>query len=249
MKTEPSSPDACRARKPPVALVTGAAGGLGSQIVSELLAQGWRVAAGFHHRPLERKSDALFPVRLDVTKEEDAAAAVADVLARWERLDLLVNNAGLIADATLSQMSEAQWDEVMAVNLNGAFICARAALKPMLRQRSGHIINISSFSARRGPRGQVNYAAAKAGLIGLTQSLAREVGARNIRVNAVLPGLLRTSLTSGLTPAQWETLARANVLGRINDMAEVARFIVFLAGMENVSGQIFQLDSRISRWT
>jgi 3-oxoacyl-[acyl-carrier protein] reductase len=79
--------------------------------------------------------------------------------------------------------------------------------------------------------------------------LAREVGARNIRVNAVLPGLLRTSLTSGLTPAQWETLARANVLGRINDVAEVARFIVFLAGMENVSGQIFQLDSRISRWT
>ena len=119
----------------------------------------------------------------------------------------------------------------------------------MLRQRHGHIINVSSYSGRVGARGQTNYAAAKAGLLGLTQSLAREVGSRNVRVNAVLPGVLPTAMTAALGPETQAAFAAANALGRINSIAEVARFIVFLATLENVSGQLFQLDSRIARWT
>jgi 3-oxoacyl-[acyl-carrier protein] reductase len=119
----------------------------------------------------------------------------------------------------------------------------------MLQQRNGHIINISSFAARQGTRGQANYAAAKAGMLALTQSLARETGARNIRVNALMPGVLRTAMTDKLTAEQRETCAQANALGRLNEIAEVARFLAFLAGTSNISGQIFQLDSRISPWT
>lgn len=231
-----------------VALVTGAAGGLGGAIVAELLAQGWRVGAGWHRQPLTASSDSLLPLPLEVTCRDQARAAVETILGRWGRLDLLVNNAGLAADELLPRLREADWDRVLAVNLKGAFLCCQAALQPMLQQRDGHIINLSSFAARHGPRGQSNYAAAKAGVIALTQSLAREVGARNIRVNAVLPGVLRTPMTAQLTAEQLDAFAASNVLGRLNDLAEVARFIVFLAGTRNISGQVFQLDSRISRW-
>jgi 3-oxoacyl-[acyl-carrier protein] reductase len=135
------------------------------------------------------------------------------------------------------------------VHLKGAFLCSQAVLRPMLKQRDGHILNVASFSARTGNRGQANYAAAKAGLLGLTTSLAKEVGSRNVRVNAILPGVLPTPMTASLTPEQLETFATANALGRLNDPAEVARFAAFLAGTQNISGQVFQLDSRIARWT
>jgi 3-oxoacyl-[acyl-carrier protein] reductase len=235
--------------QPPVALVTGAAGGLGRGIVSELLAQGWRVAAGWHSAPDFAASESLMPVALDVTRREQAAAAVAETVRRWGRLDLLVNNAGITRDQALPQISADDWDAVVDTNLKGAFLCSQAALKPMLQQRDGHIINLSSHAGRNGSRGQANYAAAKAGLLALTTSLAREIGGRNVRVNAILPGVLRTGMTRALSEAQLDHFARANALGRLNDIAEVARFIVFLAGLRNISGQIFQLDSRISRWT
>jgi 3-oxoacyl-[acyl-carrier protein] reductase len=234
---------------PRVALVTGAGGGLGQGIVAELLAQGWRVAAGYHRQPIKSGGENLLPVTLDTTQREQATAAVARVIATWRRLDLLVNNAGITADRPLMQMTEVEWDRVVDVNLKGAYLCSQAALKPMLQQRNGHIINISSFAARQGTRGQANYAAAKAGMLALTQSLARETGARNIRVNALMPGVLRTAMTDKLTAEQRETCAQANALGRLNEIAEVARFLAFLAGTSNISGQIFQLDSRISPWT
>jgi 3-oxoacyl-[acyl-carrier protein] reductase len=118
-----------------------------------------------------------------------------------------------------------------------------------MRQRDGHIINISSHAGKGGARGQSNYAAAKAGLLGLTQSLARELGSRNVRANAVLPGVLPTRMTAKLSADQMEGFAAANALGRINSLDEVARFIVFLTGTQNISGQVFQLDSRIAPWT
>jgi 3-oxoacyl-[acyl-carrier protein] reductase len=172
--------------------------------------------------------------------------AVADVLARWGRIDALVNNAGVTADQGLPQLREADWDHVLDVNLKGAFRCSQAVLRPMLRQREGHILNLGSFAGRVGARGQSAYAAAKAGLMGLTVALAREVGPRNVRVNAVLPGVLPTPLTAGLPPDALARFAAANALCRLNTLDEVARFVVFLAGMQNVSGQLFQLDSRIA---
>jgi 3-oxoacyl-[acyl-carrier protein] reductase len=234
---------------PRVALVTGAAGGLGQGLVHELLAQGWQVAAAWHRQNNFAETACLWPVQLEVTQADAVADTVEKIIHRWGRLDLLINNAGITADAPIMQMKNEAWERVLDVNLKGTFLCAQAALRPMCKQRSGHIINITSFAARAGTRGQANYAAAKAGLIGLTESLAREVGSRNVCVNAVLPGVLPTAMTADLPTETMAGFAQANALGRINSLAEVARFIVFLATMENVSGQIFQLDSRIARWT
>ena len=163
-------------------------------------------------------------------------------------MDLLVNNAGIIRDAPFAKLDDAQWEEVLRVNLRGAFLCARAALRGMCRRRRGHIVNIGSFSARTGPAGQANYASAKAGLVGLTQSLAREVGARGVRVNCVLPGYLETRMTGEAAGKAADAARDAHVLGRFNTVEDAGKFIAFLDTMGHVSGQVFQLDSRGGRW-
>ncbi len=232
----------------PVVLITGAAGGLGRGLAEAFAEAGWRVAMGYHVQVPEPAGERLRPVALDVTRPGEAERAVADVLAWWGRLDALINNAGVTADALLSHLTEADWDRVVAVNLTGAMRCARAAAGPLSASGRGHIVNIGSYAGRSGGRGQAAYAAAKAGLIGLTQALAAELAGRNVRVNAVLPGVLPTRLTAGLSPEARQRLQAANLLNRFNVIPEVARFVVFLVGMENVSGQLFQLDSRPARW-
>jgi 3-oxoacyl-[acyl-carrier protein] reductase len=233
----------------PVAVITGAAGGLGRALVEEFLHQGWRVAAASHHPADWKTSATLLPLTLDVTSKHSVAAGMAAVTERWGRIDCLVNNAGLALDDSVARLADEDWQRVFDVNLKGAFLCSQAVSRGMAAHRDGSIVNIASFAARQGTRGQPAYAAAKAGLIGFTQSLARELGSRNVRVNAVLPGVLPTGMTADLTPDQWQALAGSNVLGRIGTLEEAARFIVFLAGMRHVSGQVFQLDSRIGRWT
>jgi 3-oxoacyl-[acyl-carrier protein] reductase len=232
-----------------VILITGAAGGLGQALVEAFAAADWQVVAGWHQTPLSGQPANVFPTPLDVTAADSVSAAFAETLARFGRLDALINNAGIARDALVAQMSDDDWHRVLDVNLKGAFLCAQAALRPMLKQRDGHILNISSFGGRVGRAGQANYAASKAGLIGLTQALAKEVGSRNVRVNAVLPGFLRTRLVGDLTEEQLAAHAASNALGRLNEFAEVARFVTFLAGMRNVSSQVFQLDSRIGPWS
>ncbi len=232
-----------------VAIITGAAGGLGQALVSEFAAQGWRVAAGWHRAAIQPQSDHIWPLPLDVTDCSSVEHAVGQILERWGRVDLLINNAGCTADQLAWQISEEDWQRVLDVNLKGAFLCSQAVLRPMMKQRAGQIINLASFAGRHGARGQASYAAAKAGLLGLTESLAKEVGSRNIRVNAILPGVLPTPMTAKMTAEQLAAFAGANALGRLNSLAEVARFIAFLASTENISGQLFQLDSRIGRWT
>ena len=232
-----------------VILITGAAGGLGQALVEAFAAADWQVVAGWHQTPLSGQPANVFPTPLDVTAADSVSAAFAETLARFGRLDALINNAGIARDALVAQMSDDDWHRVLDVNLKGAFLCAQAALRPMLKQRDGHILNISSFGGRVGRAGQANYAASKAGLIGLTQALAKEVGSRNVRVNAVLPGFLPTRLVGDLTEEQLAAHAASNALGRLNEFAEVARFVTFLAGMRNVSGQVFQLDSRIGPWS
>jgi len=231
-----------------VVLITGAGGGLGTALGTEFCAQGWRVIAAARTGPSSEKGN-VWREQLDVTNRDQAQRLVERILSRWQRIDALINNAGALADASLAQMADADWENVLSVNLKGAFICAQAVLRPMLRQRNGHIINISSLGGRIGARGQGNYAAAKAGLFGLTTSLAREVGSRNIRVNAVLPGVLPTRMTAHLSSEQMGALTKANVLGRINSLDEVARFVAFHATTQKISGQLFQLDSRIVPWT
>ena len=232
-----------------VILITGAAGGLGQALLEAFAAADWQVVAGWHQTPVSGQPANVFPTPLDVTAAESVSAAFAETLARFGRLDALINNAGIARDALVAQMSDDDWHRVLDVNLKGAFLCAQAALRPMLKQRDGHILNISSFGGRVGRAGQANYAASKAGLIGLTQALAKEAGSRNVRVNAVLPGFLRTRLVGDLSEEQLAAHAASNALGRLNEFAEVARFVTFLAGMRNVSGQVFQLDSRIGPWS
>ena len=228
-----------------VVVITGASGGLGQALAAEFTRAEWKVVAASRSQPSGSSNSIL----MDVTRGAEIESGFAEVLARFGRIDALINNAGMTLDAPVVQMHDDEWERVLDVNLRGAFLCSKAAARQMMRQRDGHIINVSSHAARRGPRGQANYAAAKAGLVGLTQSLARELGSRNVRVNAIFPGVMPTKMTAQLSEQQMIEFAKANALGRINSVEEVARFITFLAGTENISGQVFQLDSRIAPWT
>lgn len=198
---------------------------------AELEAKGWQV-----HAPGRDE--------MDVRNKEQ----IQTFIGTLPRLDLLVHTAGFLRDAMLVKMTESDFHEVLEVHLKGAFLTAQAALKIMVKQRCGHIVNIGSYSALSGPAGQGNYAAAKAGIIALTQSLAAEYGPRNIRANCVLPGFLETKMSRTVLEKQRGTIEAAHVLGRLNTVKDAARFIGFLQSMENVSGQVFQLDSRIHRW-
>jgi 3-oxoacyl-[acyl-carrier protein] reductase len=222
-----------------VVVITGASGGLGTALAAEFARAHWKVVA---------TTRSAVPA-LDVTNRRQVEDVFEQAIAQHGRIDVLINNAGVTADGLCAQLTDEDWQRVIEVNLRGAFLCAQAAARQMIRQRDGHIINVSSYAGRAGAPGQSNYAAAKAGLFGLTQSLARELGSRNVRVNAVLPGVLPTNMTARLRPEQLAAFAGANVLGRINALEEVARFLQFLATTQNISGQLFQLDSRIAPWT
>lgn len=195
-----------------------------------------------------RFSEILAPGRgeLDVENGE----SIRTYFAGLDRLDLLINNAGTTRDLPFLKSSESDWDRVIDTNLRGAFLCSREAIRLMFRQREGHIVQVGSFSALNPPPGQSNYAAAKAGLIGLTQSLAEEVGKRQVRVNCVLPGFLAdTGMTRDLPPSVIESARAAHVLGAFNTPEAAANFVTFLdSEMTAVSGQVFQLDSRLHRW-
>jgi 3-oxoacyl-[acyl-carrier protein] reductase len=176
-------------------------------------------------------------------------AQVEAYFAKLERIDVLIANAGLTRDGAMLHMTTADFDEVVNTNLRGTFLCVRAAIKLMVKQRSGHILLIGSRSGKNGPRGQTAYAAAKAGLVGFAQSVAKEYGARNIRCNVVLPGFLETKMTAILPEKRREEIRAEHTLGRFNTPENAAHAIAFLARLDLVSGQVFTLDSRIDRWT
>jgi 3-oxoacyl-[acyl-carrier protein] reductase len=215
----------------PVALISGGGGGLAAALRAEFHALDWNVQA-----PVRKEMDVCDRKRVD------------SYFSGLNRIDALVCNAGIIRDGFLARMPERDWDEVMDTNLTGAFHCIQAALPIMLRQKRGHILLISSSVARRGAAGQSNYAAAKAGLVGLGKSIAREHGADNMRCNIVFPGFLETKLTAPLAETAVAGIRADHVLGRLNTVENAARFIAFLAGIDHVSGQVFNLDSRIGSW-
>jgi len=187
------------------------------------------------------------PTRAEMDVRDEAQ--VDAFFAKLARLDVLIVNAGLTRDGPLANLTSADLDDVLATNLRGAFLCARAAIRLMVKQRSGHLLLIGSRSGKYGTRGQSAYAATKAGLVGFGQTLAREYGTRNIRCNIVLPGFLATKMTAPIPDKRLEEIRQDHVLGRFNTLENAARAIAFLARLDHVSGQVFTLDSRLDRWT
>lgn len=236
-----------------VALITGGSRGIGRAAAARFAQAGAKVAITYRSRQPEAEAlveeiskagGEAMALQADFADGTAPAQSVEAVVKRWGRLDILVNNAGLTRDTLVMRMSEADWDIVMQTNLKAAFLCSKAALKPMLKQRYGRIVNVSSLAGVAGNAGQANYSASKAGLIGLTKSLAKEVGSRNITVNAVAPGFIATELTSGLPPELLERARQAAAIQRIGAPDDVAPAIVFLASPDAsyITGQVLGID-------
>jgi 3-oxoacyl-[acyl-carrier protein] reductase len=218
-----------------VALVTGASRGIGRAIALQLAQAGWRViGTATTEAGAAAIGEALAPyggrgIALNVTDAVASQAAVDAIVAQDGRLDVLVNNAGITRDTLSMRMKDEDWDAVLDTNLKAVFRLARAATKPMMKQRSGRIINITSVVGASGNAGQANYAAAKAGVAGLTRSLARELGSRGITVNCVAPGFIATDMTEVLPEAQKAALLSQIPLGRLGAPEEIAAAVAFLA--------------------
>jgi 3-oxoacyl-[acyl-carrier protein] reductase len=235
------------------ALITGAARGIGLEIAAAFAAEGASVAiadlsaeeAAAAAKDIAAKTgSAAIGLGLDVSKEADCERAVQETEKAFGKVDILVNNAGITKDNLVLRMKEADFDSVIGVNLKGSFLMAKAAAKLMLRARTGRIINISSVVGQSGQAGQANYSASKAGLIGLTKSLAREFAPRQVLVNAVAPGFIRTRMTEGLKDEARAKISEMIPLGRMGEPGEVAKAALFLAGDDSayITGQVLAVN-------
>ena len=234
-----------------VALVTGASRGIGRAIAAQLAAQGALVVAAARGGNAAETVAAITAaggraqaLALDVTDAEAAVAAVQGVVAEHGRLDILVNNAGITRDQLMLRMKRSDWDDVLATNLTAAFVLCQAAMKPMIKQRSGRIVAISSVVGQMGNAGQANYAASKAGLIGFCKSLAREVGSRHVTVNVVAPGFVETDMTKVVAEETQKQWAAQIPLGRLGTPDDIASAVCFLASDEAsyITGQVLAVN-------
>ena len=240
-----------------VALVTGGSRGIGRAISERLAARGHRVAVNYVANEaaaadavagIEAAGGTAIAVKADVGDEGAVATMMGEIQQQWGPVEILVNNAGITRDGLLMRMSEDDWDTVIQTNLRSVYLCSKAAMRGMVRARWGRIINVSSVSGVAGNPGQANYAAAKAGIIGFTKSLAKEVGARGITVNTVAPGFIETDMTAALGDETAEAVVSQITLGRLGRPEEVASVVGYLASAEAsyITGQTVVVDGGLA---
>ena len=236
-----------------VALVTGASRGIGAVIACRLAEAGAKVGVNYlsSRESAEEVVSSItsaggeaLMVEGDVAQEASAKSAVQQVVDRWKRIDILVNNAGINRDSLLLRMKTDDWDHVLEVDLRGAFLCTRFVMPHLIKQRSGRIVNISSVVGISGNPGQANYAAAKAGLIGFTKSVAREVASRNVTVNALAPGYITTGMVEQLPDETKEKILSRIPMGRFGAAEDVSEAVVFLCskGASYITGEVLTID-------
>lgn len=236
-----------------VALVTGASRGIGRAAVLQLAGQGAKVIINYQGNE-DAAQQTLKMVqeiggqgelaKADVTSSEKVEVLVKDILDKYGKIDILVNNAGITRDTLLMRMKDEDWEQVIRTNLTGVFNCTRAVVRPMMKQRSGKIINISSVVGISGNAGQANYSAAKAGIIGLTKSTAKELASRGIMVNAIAPGFIKTEMTDKLSDEVKTEIANRIPVGRLGKPEDIANLVLFLAGplSDYITGQVIAVD-------
>lgn len=235
-----------------VALVTGAAQGIGKSIAVDLAQHGADCVISDMNlelaqktadeiRSMDRRSMA---VKVNVADADDVAAMVQSALAEFKKIDILVNNAGITRDGLLMRMKDEDWDQVLSVNLKGAFLCTRAVARPMMKQRYGRIINIASIVGAMGNAGQANYVASKAGLIGMSKTVAREMASRGVTCNAVAPGFIDTAMTQVLPEDVKEKLLAQIPMGKLGSAEDVAHAVRFLASEDAayITGQVIHVN-------
>jgi len=235
-----------------VALVTGSARGIGRAIAEALARKGVALAiadvnldeAKATSADLAKNGVKTMALRIDVASSREVITAFEEILKEFGRLDILVNNAGITRDSLLLRMKEEDWDAVIDVNLKGVFLCAKEAVKAMAKQRYGRIVNIASVVAFMGNPGQANYSASKAGIVGLTKTLAKEYASRGITANAVAPGFITTAMTDALTENVKEEMKKAIPMARFGTIEDVANAVVFLASPSSgyITGQVIHVN-------
>ena len=240
-------------QSPKVALITGSSRGIGRSIAIRLANEGFNVVFNYRNNPgslietindIESRGGKAVSIKADVSNESEVGVMIKQIKELWESIDVLVNNAGIRKDQLLMRMTESSWDDVLDTNLKGAFLCSKAVLPFMVKKKFGRIINISSIVGITGNPGQGNYAASKAGLIGLTKTIAREVASRNITANAIAPGYIETDMVKELPDELRSRIQSMVPLGRLGTGDDVAGMVAFLCSEDAnyITGQVIGVD-------